>query len=52
VDNLEAVLCRALAAGARAETKIRSSSSDPSGRGLCLIEFLDRGSDEIADPVS
>jgi predicted enzyme related to lactoylglutathione lyase len=57
VDNLEAALSRAIAAGARAETDIRTAAwgkivvlADPFGHGLCLIEFLDRGYDEIADP--
>ena len=56
VDNLEAALSRALAAGARAETKIRTEAwgkivvlADPFGHGLCLIEFLGRGYDEVAE---
>jgi predicted enzyme related to lactoylglutathione lyase len=56
VDNLEAALSRALAAGGRAETKIRTEAwgkivllSDPFGHGLCLIEFLGRGYDEVAE---
>jgi predicted enzyme related to lactoylglutathione lyase len=56
VDSLEAALSRALAAGARAETKIRTEAwgkivllSDPFGHGLCLIEFLGRGYDEVAE---
>ena len=42
----------------RAETEIRTTSwgkivgvSDPFGHGLCLIEFLGRGYDEIAESV-
>lgn len=57
VDDLEAALDRALAAGARAETEIRIEAwgkiavlADPFGHGLCLIQFLGRGYDEIADP--
>jgi predicted enzyme related to lactoylglutathione lyase len=54
VDNLNAALERALTAGARAETAIRTACGrivglvDPFGHGLCLIEFLGRGYDEIA----
>jgi predicted enzyme related to lactoylglutathione lyase len=57
VDNIEAALARALAAGARAETEIRIDAwgkiivlSDPFGNGFCLIQFLGRGYDEIAHP--
>jgi predicted enzyme related to lactoylglutathione lyase len=56
VDDIEAALARAIAAGARAETEIRVKSwgkiavlSDPFGHGFCLIQFLGRGYDEIAD---
>jgi lactoylglutathione lyase len=59
VDDLEPALARAVAAGARAETDIREASwgkivqlADPFGHGICLIEFLGRGYNEIADPVS
>jgi predicted enzyme related to lactoylglutathione lyase len=57
VDDLDAALSRALAAGARAETEIRTEVwgkivvlADPFGHGLCLIEFRGRGYDEIAAP--
>jgi len=57
VDDIEAALARAIAAGARAETEIRVNSwgkiavlSDPFGHGFCLLQFLGRGYDEIADP--
>jgi len=56
VDDIEAALARAIAAGARAETEIRVNAwgkiavlSDPFGHGFCLIQFLGRGYDEIAD---
>ena len=56
IDNMETALARALAAGARAETEIRVDVwgklvvlSDPFGHGICLIEFLGRGYDEIAE---
>ena len=58
VDDIETALHRAIAAGARTETEIRVHAwgkiavlADPFGHGFCLIEFLSRGYDEIADPV-
>jgi predicted enzyme related to lactoylglutathione lyase len=58
VEDLDAALSRAVAAGARAETEIRTAAwgkivvlADPFGHGLCLIEFLGRGYGEIAEPV-
>lgn len=55
VEDLEAALARALAAGARREGDIRQASwgrivtvSDPFGHAWCLIQFLGRGYDEIA----
>jgi predicted enzyme related to lactoylglutathione lyase len=58
VENVEAALQKALAAGARAETEIKRDIwgkivvvSDPFGHGLCLIEFLGRGYDEIAPSI-
>jgi predicted enzyme related to lactoylglutathione lyase len=58
VDDLAAALARAVTAGAKAETQIRTTAwgrivglADPFGHGLCLIEFRGRGYDEIADPV-
>jgi predicted enzyme related to lactoylglutathione lyase len=58
VEDIEAALSRALAAGARAETEIRTAAwgrivtiADPFGHGLCLIQFLGRGYDEIAERV-
>ena len=46
-----------VAAGAQVETEIRTMAwgkivtlADPFGHGICLIEFLGRGYDEIADP--
>lgn len=57
VDDVAAALARAVAAGAVAEGEIRTAAwgrlaplADPFGHGLCLIEFLNRGYDEIADP--
>jgi lactoylglutathione lyase len=59
VDDIGAALSRALAAGAQAESEIRVEAwgkivvlADPFGHGLCLIEFLGGGYDEISVPVS
>lgn len=56
VDDIGAAEARAIAAGAKAETPIAihpwgkiATFSDPFGHGFCLIEFLGRGYDEIAD---
>jgi lactoylglutathione lyase len=58
VDDLEAALARALAAGAVAEGEIRSAAwgriamlADPFGHGVCLIQFHGRGYDEVARPA-
>ena len=57
VDDLDAALARALAAGARAETAVRKEAwgrivvlADPFGHGLCIIQFHGRGYDEIVTP--
>jgi len=59
VDDVEAALARSVAAGARAETEIKTAAwgkivaiADPFGHGMCLIEFLGRGYDEIASSVA
>ncbi len=59
VDDVDAAVARAVAAGARAETEIRVHAwgriavlADPFGQGFCLIEFLGRGYDEIAQDES
>ena len=56
VYGIESALLRAVAAGALVEHAIRTETwgkiavlADPFGHGLCLIEFLNRGYDEIAD---
>jgi predicted enzyme related to lactoylglutathione lyase len=58
VDDIDAALARALAAGAVAEGEIRTDAwgrivvlADPFGHGICLIQFLGRGYDEIAAPA-
>jgi predicted enzyme related to lactoylglutathione lyase len=59
VDDLDTALARALAAGAKLEGAPRTANwgriatlADPFGHGLCLIEFRNRGYDEIATPAS
>jgi predicted enzyme related to lactoylglutathione lyase len=56
VEDIEAALTRAVGAGARVESEISVNVwgkiavlSDPCGNGFCLIQFLGRGYDEIAD---
>jgi predicted enzyme related to lactoylglutathione lyase len=58
VDDLDAAMARASAAGAIVERGPRkeiwgriAGLADPFGHGLCLIQFLNRGYDEIATPV-
>lgn len=55
VDDLDAAVARAVAAGAVAETPIRTEIygriamlADPYGHGFCLIEFTGRGYDELS----
>lgn len=57
VDDIDAAVQRATAAGARLEQPARTSRwgklalmSDPFGHGFCLVQFVGRGYDEIADP--
>jgi lactoylglutathione lyase len=56
VDELDAALIRAIAAGAVQEGAVRDAGwgrivqlADPWGHGWCLLQFLGRGYDEIAD---
>lgn len=56
VDDIGGALARAVEAGAVVERDVRvevwgkiAALADPFGHGLCLIEFLGRGYDEIAD---
>jgi predicted enzyme related to lactoylglutathione lyase len=55
VPDVQAAVLRAVGAGARIERSIKTwvwgriaELADPFGHGLCLIEFLNRGYDEIA----
>jgi predicted enzyme related to lactoylglutathione lyase len=57
VDDIEAAVERALRAGATQERPTESSAwgrlaamADPFGNGFCLVQFVGRGYDEIADP--
>jgi predicted enzyme related to lactoylglutathione lyase len=56
VDDVATALSRAMAAGAKVETEIRTAAwgrivgvADPFGHGICLLQFLGRGYDEIAE---
>lgn len=56
VDDLEAALDRAFAAGAQLEGEVGQHAwgdiamlSDPFGHGICLLRFRGRGYDEVAD---
>jgi catechol 2,3-dioxygenase-like lactoylglutathione lyase family enzyme len=56
VDDIDAALARALAAGAQAESAVKTNAwgkivlmADPFGHGFCFIQFLGRGYDEIAE---
>jgi predicted enzyme related to lactoylglutathione lyase len=56
VDEIEAAVERALAAGARLEKAIvtykwgkLAPMADPFGHGFCFVQFLGRGYDEIAE---
>jgi len=55
VDVIEIAVDKARGAGARLEGQIRTNNwgkiamlADPFGHGICLIEFVGRGYDEIA----
>jgi predicted enzyme related to lactoylglutathione lyase len=56
VDDIDAASRRALAADAVQEKPIASSTwgklalfADPFGHGFCLVQFVGRGYDEIAN---
>jgi len=55
VPEIEPALQRAVAAGAKLEQPVRTSNwgrlallADPFGHGFCLVQFLGKGYDEIA----
>jgi uncharacterized glyoxalase superfamily protein PhnB len=56
VDDIDAAVARAVAAGARREGDVQTRTwgkmallADPFGHGVCVIQYLGRGYDEIAD---
>jgi uncharacterized glyoxalase superfamily protein PhnB len=56
VPDIDAAVSRAIEAGATADGGIETHSwgriapmADPFGHGICFIQFLGRGYDEIAD---
>ena len=58
VDDVEAAVSHAIQAGAVLEQSVQTAVwgkiamlADPFGHGLCLIQFLNRGYDEIAEPA-
>lgn len=58
VDDLDAALARAEAAGARREGEVREADwgrivtlADPFGHGICLLQFLGRGYDAVSTPI-
>jgi predicted enzyme related to lactoylglutathione lyase len=58
VADLDAALARAVAVGAVLEDPPETHRwgriahlADPFGHGFCLLQFLGRGYDEVADPV-
>ncbi len=58
VEDMDAAVRRAVAAGAKLEQPVRTSGwgklalmADPFGHGFCLVEFLGRGYDEISEPA-
>ena len=58
VDDVDAAVARAVAAGARLEDPAATHAwgriahlSDPFGHGICLLQFLGRGYDELAEPA-
>jgi predicted enzyme related to lactoylglutathione lyase len=59
VEDIEKAIARAVAAGARLEQATRTAEwgkiavlADPFGHGFCVIQFLNRGYDEIATPAA
>ena len=58
VEDLEPALAQALAAGATLDSEPRTHVwgriavlADPFGNGFCLLQFLNRGYDEIAPAI-
>lgn len=58
VDDLEAAIAQAVAAGAKLEGAPKEKKwgriavlADPFGHGFCLLQFTGRGYDEVAEPA-
>lgn len=58
VSDVASAVERAVAAGATLEAPVRAAAwgklamlADPFGHGFCLLEFVGRGYDEIAEPA-
>jgi predicted enzyme related to lactoylglutathione lyase len=58
VDDIGEAVARAAGAGAIVEQDVRTAAwgkiaalADPFGHGFCLVEFVGRGYDEIAEPA-
>ncbi len=58
VPDIDAAVARATAAGAVLEKPISTARwgrlavmADPFGHGLCFVQFLNRGYDELAEPL-
>jgi catechol 2,3-dioxygenase-like lactoylglutathione lyase family enzyme len=58
VPDIDAAVARALAAGAVLEKPVSTARwgrlavmADPFGHGFCFVQFLNRGYDEIAEPL-
>jgi len=56
-DDVEGAVARAVTAGAIVERPVRSEAwgriallADPFGNGFCLVQFTERGYDEIGEP--
>ena len=58
VDDVDAAVARAVAAGAVVEQPARTANwgriallADPFGHGFCLVQFLNRGYDEVSTRI-
>lgn len=59
VDAIDAAVDRAVAAGATLEQPVRAAAwgklamlADPFGHGVCLVQFVGRGYDELVDAAA
>lgn len=58
VPDIDAAVARAIAAGAVLEKPVSTARwgrlavmADPFGHGFCFVQFLNRGYDEVAEPL-